>query len=761
MKEQTLFDNILNAVNFESAISFLAPDICQYLSCERITLYQKGRDDTEIVSRFKTGLELREIRVPIGPSSIAGYVALSQQPLYFDDVYQDAELIKIHPKLTFDKSFDQQSGFLTKAMIAVPIKNNQVLLGVLQVLNHIEGGAFSKTEAKRALHLAQIIGQKFGNDLNASANPYAYLVQQQYITAEQLQAVERRAARLKIHPSHILIKDLQIDPLIIGKSMEYFYQVPYQPYDPKIIIPRELLQKLSKTYIRKQLCIPIAGNSEHACIALDNPSDYQRILELQRALDVDKITLRVSLPIDILRFLDLSAPNGEQDLSSIVGELHEQINLNDAELYAQNYPLVNSEAPPIIKLVDKIITEAIKLDASDIHIEPGKEQTPTTVRMRIDGICREIEQIPAQYSEAVLSRIKIISRLDIAEHRKPQDGKCKHILDGKQIELRVATIPTVNGESAVLRILSNANALALDKLQLSPSLAPKLVQLVEQPHGIFLVVGPTGSGKTTTLHALIGHLNTPEKKIWTVEDPVEITQAGLQQVQIMPKIGFGFAAALRSFLRADPDIILIGEIRDSETAEIGIEASLTGHLVLSTLHTNSAAETIVRLLDLGIEPLNFADALLGILAQRLMRTLCKHCKHPYHPDEHELEKLKRLYGKGAFAKLDIRAIKQQLSQEYPPEMFSHLKLESNSPILFRASGCEHCDNTGYKGRIGIHELLTASAHLKALISKRASMTDIKNLATTEGMLTLAQDGVIKILHGHSDLAQLQRVVIGE
>ncbi|NOT85843.1 MAG: GspE/PulE family protein, partial [Methylococcaceae bacterium] len=667
MKEETLFESILTAANFAAIIAFIAADICEYLSAERITIFQKGREDNEIVSRFKTGARFSEIRVPLGTSSIAGYVALSQQPLYFKDVYIKEDLQKIHPNLSFDNSFDFQSGFRTKSMLVVPIKDNNVLLGVFQVINKVGGEFFSHIEAKHALQLAEVIGKKFSKDLNATQAPYDYLIHQKLITREQLKDIENRAAKNKIHPSQLMINELQLDPLSIGKSLENYYQVPYQPYIDSIKPPVELLSKVSRSYIRKHLCVPISGTSKEACIVIDDPTDYSRILEVQRALGIENFIVRLALPMDILRFVGIGVPNMGPDLSEMVGELKEDAEVIDDDLFSNDNALLSAEAAPIIKLVNKIIIDAVHRGASDIHIEPGKENAPTVVRMRFDGLCREIEKIPAQYAAPLLSRIKIISRLDISERRKPQDGKCKLKFGGKIVELRVATIPTVNGESAVIRVLSNAGALPLGKLNLSPRNAQYLTDLISQPHGIFLVVGPTGSGKTTTLHGALGYLNTPDKKIWTAEDPVEITQPGLQQVQVMPKIGFDFAAAMRSFLRADPDIILIGEIRDRETAHIAIEASLTGHLVLSTLHTNSASESVVRLLDLGLDPLNFADALLGILAQRLMRTLCWHCKIPYHPDTQELEKLQRAYGKNNFNEIDLMILKEKMLKAYDPK----------------------------------------------------------------------------------------------
>ncbi len=387
--------------------------------------------------------------------------------------------------------------------------------------------------------------------------------------------------------------------------------------------------------------------------------------------------------------------------------------------------------------MNRIITEADRLGASDIHVEPGKDQAPGIVRIRVDGVCRELLKVPKEHTSALIARIKVISRLNIAERRLPQDGKCKLKVRGKKLELRVATVPTVNGESAVLRLLAAGSAMPLEKLNLSAPNYKKIVELSGHPHGLLLVVGPTGSGKTTTLHGVLGFINTPDRKIWTAEDPVEITQPGLQQVQVLPKINFTFATAMRAFLRADPDVILIGEMRDHETAAIGIEASLTGHLVLSTLHTNSAPETITRLLDLGLDPVNFSDALLGVLAQRLMRTLCKACKQPYHPGKQELDHLIDSYGR---------------------DIFPELGVDLETVQLCRPVGCDECGGTGYKGRTGIHELLVGTHELRSLIYNKADLDTLRAQALRDGMRTLKQDGINKIFMGLSDYKQLLGVV---
>jgi type II secretory ATPase GspE/PulE/Tfp pilus assembly ATPase PilB-like protein len=393
-----------------------------------------------------------------------------------------------------------------------------------------------------------------------------------------------------------------------------------------------------------------------------------------------------------------------------------------------------------VRLVNQIIVDAYQRGASDIHIEPYTARQDTIVRIRIDGECFEYQRIPPSYRRAVVSRIKIMARLDIAERRKPQDGKIKFRLPThREIELRVATIPTANSnEDVVMRILASNEPIPLDQLQMNERNLRAFQHVIQRPYGLILVVGPTGSGKTTTLHGALAAINIPKRKIWTAEDPIEITQYGLRQVQVNPHIGFTFAAAMRSFLRADPDVIMVGEMRDRETAHIALEASLTGHLVLSTLHTNSAVETITRLLDMDLDVFNFADALLGVLAQRLVRTLCAACKVAYFPPQETFTELQDAYGREAFASLGV---------EYTPDF-----------RLYQATGCRACEYTGYRGRVSIHELLINTEDIKQLIQSRARTTDILQMARQDGMTILLQDGIQKVLQGLTTLQQVKAVV---
>ena len=426
-------------------------------------------------------------------------------------------------------------------------------------------------------------------------------------------------------------------------------------------------------------------------------------------------------------------------IGAFLGELVNDINLEPAIDSLSSGIDENDSA--IVRLTNQVIAEADRLGASDIHIEPYEDRQDMVVRLRIDGTCSTFMRIPAIYRRAIVSRIKVMANLDIAERRKPQDGKIRYRLTkDREVELRVATLPTSGQEEdVVLRLLTAKQPMPLDAMEFAPATLQAIHAIAEKPHGIILCVGPTGSGKTTTLHAILKHINTDERKIWTAEDPIEITQKGLRQVQVHPKIGLTFATAMRAFLRADPDVIMIGEMRDKETADIAIEASLTGHLVLSTLHTNSAVETVIRLLDLGCDSFNFADAMLGVLAQRLCKRICTQCKEAYHPTRQEYDELVQGYG----------------TQDWPT-----LGIEYRTDWnLYRGRGCEVCNRTGFKGRVPLHEFLRGSEEMKRLIQSKVGTADMLSLAMKEGMSTLVQDGIQKVLRGETTYRQVRAVAM--
>ncbi len=736
-----IYQRLKYSKKLKTAMKEVEKDLLSLLDVKLFTIYQSVDNGKEILASFKGGDpdddDSIEIRVPFSPTSLAGYVALSQRALVIKNVLNSEELIDIHPRLQFDKRFSEAKGWNVKSMIIVPIKD-EILLGVMQLINFEGDREFTKADLKHAMMVSQMLAKQFRSSLQSTQGPFDYLVQKSKISGVELAELQNNVSLYGGSVTRSLMDDFNIEADDIGKSLEHYYRVPYMKYDSEHELPVDLLENIGVSYLRSNLWLPVAGDKEEAVILIDDPSDYQRIMEIQGVVNARNYVFRVGLPEHIQQFLrgdaDADMEAGFDDVfDALGGEGGIEVDTDSDDDEDEGLAATSG----IIQLVNRIITESERLGASDIHIEPGKDDAPGGVRIRVDGICRELLKVPKEHCAALIARIKVISRLNIAEKRLPQDGKCKLKVRGKRLELRVATVPTVQGESAVLRILAAGSAMPLEKLNLSPRNFEKVVEASGHPHGLFLVVGPTGSGKTTTLHAVLGHINKPDRKIWTAEDPVEITQPGLQQVQMLPKIDFTFATAMRAFLRADPDVILIGEMRDHETASIGVEASLTGHLVLSTLHTNSAPETITRLLDLGLDPVNFSDALLGVLAQRLMRTLCGKCKQPYKPDKKELDHLVDAYGREAFADL--------------PYDLDNIELQG--PV-----GCDDCGGTGYKGRTGIHELLMGTNELQAMIYRKAELDTIREQALKDGMQTMRQDGIEKIFMGLSDYQQLLRVV---
>jgi type II secretory ATPase GspE/PulE/Tfp pilus assembly ATPase PilB-like protein len=445
------------------------------------------------------------------------------------------------------------------------------------------------------------------------------------------------------------------------------------------------------------------------------------------------------------------------DIGDLLSTLDEEGEVTDGAAADDVSAAADNE---LVKLVNKVIVEAYNQGVSDIHIEPYPGKSKTEIRFRKDGSLEPYIEVPASYRAAIVARIKIMCDLDISEKRKPQDGKIKFKKFGPlDIELRVATIPTAGGvEDIVMRILAAGEPIPLDKMGFAPRNMEELQKAVAKPYGLFFVCGPTGSGKTTTLHSVLKSLNTPDTKIWTAEDPVEITQKGLRQVQVNKKAGLDFATVMKAFLRADPDIIMVGEMRDKETTHIGIEASLTGHLVFATLHTNSAPESIVRLLDMGMDPFNFSDALLGILAQRLAKRLCS-CKQQYLPEPGEVKSFLTEYCEEMMNttpfKKDAKGAMEAIYREWAKAYGN----DKGQLMFYKPVGCDKCGGSGFKGRCGLHELLIATDPLKKLIAEKARVAEMLAVALEEGMRTLKQDGMEKCLQGVTHMKEVRAVCI--
>jgi type II secretory ATPase GspE/PulE/Tfp pilus assembly ATPase PilB-like protein len=740
-----LVDRIHAAKSIDSLFIELQGEILGLLDADRMTLYAIDPAKQELYSKFLALDAVKEIRVPVNEKSVAGFVAATGKIVNVANAYDKAELIMISPTLSFDSSWDKKTGFKTKQILGMPVLHEGRTIGVIQLLNKKKGARFTKEDETGVSRIAKTLGIAFNNQTqliqsqNRPKTKFDYLLAQHRVSSDELNSAIAEARRRQTDVESILIEQYKVPKNELGVSLSQFYRCPFVEYDERIIPPPDLMKDLRIEYLRRNVWMPLRREDDGVLVIIDNPQDLQRVDSVSQALKNRKIKWAVGLRKDILQFL--AQAGGESTPKDSIGTILGDLRAEDVvETFDMGGGELDENDSAVIRLANQIIVDAYKARASDIHIEPYGAQKDTVIRYRVDGGCSEYQKIPGAYRRAIVARIKIMAQLDIAERRKPQDGKIKFKLSDREIELRVATIPTANqNEDVVMRILAANELISLDKLEMTERNLRELKRVAEKPYGLILCVGPTGSGKTTTLHSLLGHINKPERKIWTAEDPVEITQYGLRQVQVMPKIGFDFAAAMRAFLRADPDVIMVGEMRDEETASTGIEASLTGHLVFSTLHTNSSVETVIRLLDMGLDPFNFADALLGIMAQRLVKRICSDCKTEYHPDRAEFDELAEAFGAAALA---------EQGHKY-----------DESFVLYRGKGCGSCGKTGYRGRAAIHELLIATDEMKRLIQSRARVAEMLAQAKTEGMTTLVQDGVLKTIGGITDFRQVKAVAI--
>jgi type II secretory ATPase GspE/PulE/Tfp pilus assembly ATPase PilB-like protein len=718
--------------------------ILDLLDAERITIYAVDARSQQVYSLFKEGDGIKEIRVPRSNKSLVGYVALTGQTLNIKNAYDADELSRYHPELGFDSSWDQKTGFKTRQVLTCPIMYEKYLMGVLQLLNKTDGeAAFTDEDVNAAQEVAKTVGIAFYNRRRMtpkkSPNKFGALIDKGLISEKNFEDAVSYARMNNLNVAEVLVEKYRISKEEALRSLADFYNTEYFLYDGSQRMPEAFRERLKHDYLIKVGVAPICKKDSVVEVAMEDPSDLAKVDAIRIMQLAPRQKYLVALPRDVVDYLNASYNLADAgDMSEILGELTTEA--EEEGMAEQELGAVEDTDSAVVRLANQIIIDACERGASDIHVEPYGPKHPARIRFRIDGVCHIYQEIPASHRAALVSRLKIMSNLDISERRLPQDGKIKFKMKNQTIELRVATVPTAGfEEDVVMRLLAASKPIPLDNMDFSGRNLSVLKELVAKPYGIILCVGPTGSGKTTTLHSALGHINQPVRKIWTAEDPVEITQPGLRQVQVRPKIGLTFANCMRSFLRADPDVIMVGEMRDTETAEIGIEASLTGHLVLSTLHTNSAPETITRLLDMDIEAFNFADSLLGILAQRLVRRVCKKCGVPYHPSEDEFQTMVQHYGAKEFEKSGLK---------YTPDL-----------QLYRAEGCPNCAGTGYRGRLAIHELLVGTDEIKRLIQKAAPVEEIRNQAISDGMTTLMQDGVAKVLQGLTDFQQVRAVCI--
>lgn len=742
---------IHSADNLNTILLFIKDSIAELMNAQRITIYLADAKRNILFSRVLSGKEIKQIVVPISDTSLAGFCALSGNVLSLKDAYDENELLQISSNLKFDKTWDQKSGFKTSQVLCVPMRFQRLLIGVIQIINKQSNTPFDNNDISYTLELAASLSIAIHNihrlqstsRIIRQRSRYHYLIDNNLLDEKQIEILAGHPDVSKKGLDTVIMQEYKIPKEEMARSLSIFFGTEFIGYDPASLpMDGELLKRVKSARLVSEHWVPYKVENGILYIVMDDPTDLARQDMIKFIYpEYKRIIYFGAFREDIRGYISLFYGKGGAIIAGgSIDDLLNKLDTTEEPEIEQESSRVSEQDSVIVQLVNKIIIDAVQARVSDIHIEPYPGKDDVLVRFRTDGRCKVYQRIPYKYKYAIPSRIKIMCGLDISERRKPQDGKIDFKKFGPlAVELRVATVPTAGQlEDVVMRILASGEAaLPYDKLGLTERNSRLLLECIRQPYGLVLVVGPTGSGKTTTLHSAISVINTPETKIWTAEDPVEITQRGLRQVQVHPRIGFTFAAALRSFLRADPDVIMVGEMRDQETAEIGVESSLTGHLVFSTLHTNSAPETVTRLLDMELDPFSFSDAILCILAQRLCRRLCD-CKQEYKPDQKELEELIHEYGLESFKQTGIN----------PAEI-----------RLCKAIGCKKCDQTGYKGRLGIHELLLGTDQMKTLIKRKSEIEMIRQQAIKDGMTTLKQDGILKCIQGLTDLKEVRRVCI--
>ncbi len=559
-----------------------------------------------------------------------------------------------------------------------------------------------------------------------------------------------------------LVKDGVLSPAQLRQMLAAWQGVPTVDLGCVRPEPEALAQVPRMIALRESVC-PLMVRADVLVVAVADPWDHHllEVLRFVSELHVRPVLARPGtlLPAIARAYQQELGSNAKPPVdgaekaiapaaqATTIRELAQQLAEAESLSSDAEVGVVAESDNTLVRLVNRLIADAIELGASDIHIEASDAPRPVRIRLRIDGDLVRYLELPARVRFALVARLKIMADLDISEHRRPQDGKIDFSrFGGPPVELRLVTVPTNTGlEDVVLRLLGGMKPLPLDEIGLAPGNLEGLRRVMAKSYGLLLICGPTGCGKTTTLHSVMRELNEDKRKIWTAEDPIEITQEGLRQVQVNARIGWTFAAAMRTFLRADPDVIMIGEMRDEETARIAIEASLTGHLVMSTLHTNSAPESVTRLLEIGLDPFMFSDSLLAVLAQRLVRRLCKDCRVAEPLDERAAHSLAQLYLQAPLPGLAPESLLAGWRERYGVQ---------GRLMQYRHHGCDACGGTGYRGRMGIHELLVADDSLRALVRRRASATEMFQLALQSGMRTLRQDGIEKAMAGLTDLPEV-------
>jgi len=749
---------IHSAKNLDEILLDLKNPLMDVFNAEACTIFAVAPESDEIFSKLSSNDALQTIRLPINHSSISGYVAAEQRLVNIKDVSDSSELKKYSPDLVFDGAWDEKSKMKTRSLLTIPLIHKNTLMGVLQLINKKDEDSFNAFDENNAFLISETLALAFHNlekFVEPSPTKYSYLIQNGFLTEDELTLTMARARKTGKDTEVLLLGELYLRSMDIGKSLERFYQMPYNTYDDTLTLPDPEILGLDIDLLRKETWVPLKYDDTGMVVLVNDPSDQEKIEKIKQRFPQQNIEFRVGLKMDIHKYInsfyadeelpdslkiDSPPEEGELEDLSLIGDLDLVVNREFQDITSERKP---SSKKSSHKVFDEIVSIALKQGVTDIHIEPGGEGRNILVRLRKEGACRVFEEIPAVFQKDIISHIKNLAGLDPSTTNLPQNGKFEWTVGRNKYELKAVVFPTIGDqEDAMLRVSPIGKPvpsfIPLTQMGIADPNLDKIMSRIHSVKGMVVLTGPEGTGKTTTLHALLGHLNTPDKKIVTAENPVEIVQMGLRQIQINDEVGLNYQCAVETFLMGSPDVILVGDVEDEKELGLCLEASRQ-HLVFTSLKAKSAMDCIRMMRELNGDPSRLADAILLIMAQKLVPGLCHHCKEDYHPSKDEFNMLVKFYGEANFSDLGIQY--------------------NDSLKLKRAVGCKQCIFTGYSDEIALQEVLERTPELNRLIAEKAPLEEIHNQALKDGMITLNQDGIYKIFNGDCDFKKIQEAFL--
>ncbi len=766
-----------------ASLDSLTDSLKSIFGCESATLFSYDSSKKELYSQSFRSQSSEEIRLKISMDNLAGYVAATGKPLNISDVHSSEELKSHHKNLEYDATWEDKLGFKTRSAMLIPLPHKNKLVGVMEVVNKNDGSPFLESDFIRAKAIALVMGlalykleernrsknntapqngsqeeapEKVPEEISsadcleepADSKPtkFSYLIEKGFLTNDELVQMTQKSQETGSEIENLLVKELYLRPLDIGKSLESFYYIPYTGYEKSAAKPDLAGVEIDVDTLRKQNWVPLKNEDDGMMVLINDPTDKNSVETIKQTFANKNIEFRVGLKMEIQEYIDGFYQIEEPQNNPETQNLPEDKTL---ELVIEEEIKTKAPEDQVImpdsrnKFFDEMLSIAIRQDVTDIHIEPGMEGKNLLIRLRKDNACRVFEEVPSSAQKEIIDHLKKLAKLDATVNQLPQNGKFIWSLGSNKYELSVVVFPTIgNLEDAMIRISQIGKPvpsfMPMTQMEFSDPNLDKIMSRIHAGKGMILVTGPEGTGKTTSLHAFLGQLNTPEKKIVTAESPVDIVQNGLRQIQINDEIGLNFSFAVETFLLGNPDIIMIGEIKDSETLKLGIEAA-QDRLIFSSLDAKSTMDAIRKMRDMNFEPTQFADAFLLIMAQKLVPSLCDYCKEDYHPTQEEFEMLEKFYGDSNFADLGFQY--------------------NDNLTLKKAVGCKQCIFTGYSGKIALQEVLERTPELNRLIAEKASMEEIHNQALKDGMITLNQDGIYKIMNGDCDFKKIQEAFL--